>query len=807
MNVFNATLDTRSQNGVIGTITRFDNAVLELQIVTDGQVGDAWESPQFELIAMKRDANEVREVDQDRFTILSKEEHKVQIELKEQFLTCRGSVKMQLVIKDGSRLSTTLFYLVINQSLDHDIVKSFCDVKVLEDLDKIIEDLTGPQGPQGEPGPQGPPGPKGQDGTMVFEDLTDEQRESLRGPQGIQGPKGEQGAVGPMGPVGPQGIQGEIGPQGEKGEKGDPGEVGPKGEPGIQGPKGEQGVIGLQGPKGEKGDKGDVGEPGPPGPKGDPGEQGPVGPKGEKGDSGGVMPSDMVDYMGEQHDTLKEANDSNVEYLLREINTAHYEGSNITATDTYQKQVKSAILKGKTGYRDKDTGEILEAFEGGRNLELVSVTMPVLTATGKNLIGQYEKIVYRSGRAQDGAALDNDGNFTYVGDAGNRPCLIYKINPNTDITISSNVSLHGLDIYEYSDVPNFTREDEPSMINTYNYIGTQNSITRTTSKEAKYIGISFYNDSNRTGYTNLQLEYGLQTTTHEPFKSNILSTPSDLVLRKIDDITVDELDLISGNHTQKVGEFKPTKTMLTLHGTTETCHRIRLNWSHLPNIKINWNSTKKLCNLLNNTGSEVNIGIFSHGLSQLFLLNVDINIAPTYDDAIQWLLDNDVTILYELETPVVKTVDLNGQKVYSYDGTTHYSCSAAEGSLIPTLAIDVPTNLPALVSRQRTTIESQKEQIITLEEENEQLIAQNEVQDIDISLNQDAINFMLFAPATMSLNDESRNNEGVNAMAAYLANQILKGRLDYTLVVSRYGEFKEDIDTILISEGKQDLIK
>ncbi len=44
-------------------------------------------------------------------------------------------------------------------------------------------------------------------------------------------------------------------------------------------------------------------------------------------------------------------------------------------------------------------------------------------------------------------------------------------------------------------------------------------------------------------------------------------------------------------------------------------------------------------------------------------------------------------------------------------------------------------------------------------------------------------------------------------MAAYLANQILKGKLDYELVVSRYGTYKEDIDTILIAEGKQDLIK
>ena len=39
---------------------------------------------------------------------------------------------------------------------------------------------------------------------------------------------------------------------------------------------------------------------------------------------------------------------------------------------------RSAILKGSTKYRDIDTGEILETFEEGRNLELVSVKMPGL---------------------------------------------------------------------------------------------------------------------------------------------------------------------------------------------------------------------------------------------------------------------------------------------------------------------------------------------------------------------------------------------------------------------------------------------
>lgn len=90
-------------------------------------------------------------------------------------------------------------------------------------------------GEQGPEGPQGPQGEPGKDGTMTFEELTDEQRESLRGPQGIQGPQGPQGE---------QGIQGEQGPKGDTGEQGP---QGIQGEQGIQGPEGPQGIQGEKG--------------------------------------------------------------------------------------------------------------------------------------------------------------------------------------------------------------------------------------------------------------------------------------------------------------------------------------------------------------------------------------------------------------------------------------------------------------------------------------------------------------------------------------------------------------------------------
>ena len=110
-----------------------------------------------------------------------------------------------------------------------------------------IQGEVGPAGPQGEVGPQGPmgpEGPKGADGTMTFEDLTPEQKASLKGDKGD---KGDTGAAGPQGEPGPKGDKGDPGIQGPKGDKGDPGETGAQGPQGEQGPAGTNGTTPVKG--------------------------------------------------------------------------------------------------------------------------------------------------------------------------------------------------------------------------------------------------------------------------------------------------------------------------------------------------------------------------------------------------------------------------------------------------------------------------------------------------------------------------------------------------------------------------------
>lgn len=91
----------------------------------------------------------------------------------------------------------------------------------------------GDKGDKGDTGPQGPQGPAGADGTMSFEDLTPEQKASL---------KGNKGDTGPAGPQGPQGDKGDPGAPGTNGKDGAPGKDGVNGKDGSPGKDGADGI-------------------------------------------------------------------------------------------------------------------------------------------------------------------------------------------------------------------------------------------------------------------------------------------------------------------------------------------------------------------------------------------------------------------------------------------------------------------------------------------------------------------------------------------------------------------------------------
>lgn len=190
--------------------------------------------------------------------------------------------------------------------------------------EKGAEGPAGPQGPRGEKGDKGDPGEKGADGTVAFESLTPEQKESLRGISitavsidtdgnlTITFSDGDSenvgNIIGPQGPQGPQGEKGDVGPQGPQGPQGEKGEQGNDGTSlNILGTKESEADLPLSAEKNDAylingemwvfdgtnwNNAGKI--------QGLQGPQGPVGPKGEQGDAGvrGITFTPVVDSRG-----------------------------------------------------------------------------------------------------------------------------------------------------------------------------------------------------------------------------------------------------------------------------------------------------------------------------------------------------------------------------------------------------------------------------------------------------------------------------------------------------------------------------
>lgn len=335
---------------------------------------------------------------------------------------------------------------------------------------------------------------------------------------------------------------------------------------------------------------------------------------------------------------------------------------------------QSAILKGSTKYRDIDTGEVLDAFEDGRNLELVSVRMPVLTTTGKNLFD-----------------IKNIDKFYQ---STNKVTNTYKIRlkPNTNYTMSSNVPVTiPASIYfnetktdengVYINVPKTAMSDNDG--NLFFYIRVDD-----------LTGIKLENFINNEYY--IQLEEGSNATSYEPFKSNILTVNEDVELRGIGDVQ-DTLDCLTGQVTERTSE-------IVLDGSE--------NW-------IKWGSGFLLQGYLSNpmfvSGATNDIrtsyvkcdrfpsiiysdvyGGASYGVSiNGGNVGISVNGISTLEAFKTNLSENPIKICYPVANKSIKTVDLNtvnesGETVYfmPLEGTMHVSSSSS--TIKPLIDMSVP---------------------------------------------------------------------------------------------------------------------
>ena len=521
-----------------------------------------------------------------------------------------------------------------------------------------------------------------------------------------------------------------------------------------------------------------------------------------------VKPNDMVDYMGNQHNSLKAKSDSDVDYAVKtaigEFNYLDYEGQHITATNSIEGHAKSAILKGCTLVNLTATNDInftaawqtkqlttptlvggkkyivvfncdianadlqlqdrngtafvsnikvgfnaginknvitlsptatglqlrsgttfnvittkimvLEYQEGMENWDIPyfesmqSVRMPVLKTTGKNLFNA-DMLTY--------GGINYTGNAQYLPDTSNFTRAVLKQNnlievkPNSTLTLSCDSGFKCI-IQEY---------DENEIRTMTNDRGWQNKGFHTLQVSANTRKVNLYftkqDPHSATDITSeefevlknsIQLEEGSVATSYEPHKSNILSTPSDLELRGISDVR-DTLDCITGEKVERIGEIMLDGSENWALQTASTDVRGAIYRLSITDIDTTINNT-----LINCVCDKAMVGswqnMYATLMNKTFAVLQNQQLRVQFDGTLEelktWLSETQPTIQY-LKQEVIKTVDLSDNVVYSYNGTTHYSCSSEEGSLVPTLSVKVPTDVQEVISEQRKIISEQEE--------------------------------------------------------------------------------------------------
>ena len=331
------------------------------------------------------------------------------------------------------------------------------------------------------------------------------------------------------------------------------------------------------------------------------------------------------------------------------------------------------VLKGHTKYRDIDTGEILENFEESRNLELITVRMPILTTVGKNLF---------DGILKQGYLADATGES--VSQLGLHSTNYMKCSPNSIYTISGTLNSLTPRFYFYDSDKKYLGND----------IGINNYKTYTAPLNACYMRFRLYSQEqcDITLFNAIQVEESSIATSYEPYKSSILSCNEEVELRGIGDVR-DTLDLMTGELTERIKKFDflATDDGNWYYHKNENGYISYYMSNKALTIKNNGICDKlPICSWSNEASYMNKECIWEHGASSWGVI-LKSDRATTKQEFLNYLNDN-VELLLISKTESIKTVGLSGYPFSYENGHVILSSGSTEPSLTPTVTYKVPVS-------------------------------------------------------------------------------------------------------------------
>ena len=366
------------------------------------------------------------------------------------------------------------------------------------------------------------------------------------------------------------------------------------------------------------------------------------------------------------------------------------------------------------GYNNTNNGScqyrvmVIEYIEGMENWDipffegLCDVKMPILRNVGKNLFDKTK--ITKNYEFYNDKIVETKGWFVsdYI-----------PVRPNTDYKLIKTIRIHIFD--ENKNLIKYPKPTDGIF---------------TTPTNASFIRIN----GQLTELDIWQVEEGSTTTSYEPYKTNILRTSEEIVLRSLPNGVCDTLNLNTGEYVQRIGEvIKDNATGFGLAGggwenKSDVCTFERfkpkgmkvqvahdkptLNCDKVPSntFSTQWNNSK---------GIE---SITQHGWGGIVLsITRDKLLIQDVDGLNTYLQSNPLTIQYELAEPITTIVEPLTIP-FAYQNGHIILESGYEGqSLLPTLEYSTVVNRTGQVESVAKVIQKQEKQLTMLE----QMLIQN----------------------------------------------------------------------------------
>ena len=273
------------------------------------------------------------------------------------------------------------------------------------------------------------------------------------------------------------------------------------------------------------------------------------------------------------------------------------------------------------------------------NLELISVKLPVLTTTGKNL---FNPKWLKNTETESVLRIEDDGSITLNGSLKLLTWFYLDLPKGTYQASSFNDTLNAFHVF-WTDTDGF--------FETRNYF-TLNEDTRIKG----YIIEGNYDNYN----IKLQLETGTQKTSYEPYKSNILTVNEPIELRGIGNVR-DTLNCLTGEVVKRIDEIVLDDTLSYERAwggvrDTETDYVIGVKVNnHLWNVNNEERGSLIKCDKLRTRGKTSFNG---YGYFLFYVSKSVLGEELTNAKIREYILSLNATVQYPLATESIKTVDL-----------------------------------------------------------------------------------------------------------------------------------------------------